>query len=104
MILQVDKGSYAICKDLWEGNAHYKVPISAITTAGWCQVLADPFIGETHWMPGAFQRGSEDRRYYFGPDDREDQFKVAVQGFVITPVVADQLAEYGIQVQPSVYS
>jgi hypothetical protein len=94
----------AILKDLHApGDAHLKpIPIAAITTSGWVLIRADPFIGDTHWVPGSFRPG-DSTPYFWSPlqGDKPGEFKAECQGYALCDPTIQTLRRYGVEINES---
>ena len=99
--IRLDGSNFAIIKNLWTDD-QFRVPISAITTGGWCLVSSDPWIGEKHWLPGKFF-GNEQLRYYLSTKDQGDISRIEVQGYMLSDETVANLQTHGVQVTRSVH-
>ena len=78
---------------------HPKIPINAITTKGWVLVTAaaDPFLGETHWIPGCF--GGSTTTYFCGPIEDENRFRMVAEGYQLSEETLQQLLLNGVELK-----
>ncbi len=60
----------------------------ALRTDGWALVKADPFLSDTHWVPGTFELGKPTPGYYFGPEGQDGRFHVTGQGIPEPPATS----------------
>ena len=101
-ILKTHGVDSVILKDQ-RSQSHLKIFVTAITTAGWCLTKEGPVLGQPHWIPGSFERGSIPVNYYYGEDGRDDQFKVAVQGYVLCDQTIEVLTSNGCDITGQSY-